>query len=72
MTAYPETRYRRRQAGLTDDVPRCSKCDQPNDRAPQRYCTACNRVYQRAWRRSHRQVPIETLTDEQKRRLRSA
>ena len=72
MTAYPETRYRRRQAGMTDDTPRCSKCDASNDRAPQRYCMACNRTYHREWRRNHVPVPIETLTDEQRKRLRRA
>lgn len=52
MTANPETRARRRGLGidLRDGVPRCSRCDLPNDRAPQRYCRACHAGYQRAWR----------------------
>jgi len=59
MTAYPETRYRRRQAGLTDDVPRCSRCDQPNDRAPQRYCKACHCDYQNRWAAEQRRLARE-------------
>lgn len=43
------TRQRRRDRGLLDDVPRCSRCDGPNDRLPQRYCVACHRVYNRNW-----------------------
>lgn len=55
-----ETRQRRREHGLADDVPRCSKCDGLNDRAPQRYCAGCHARYQQAWRARHRIVPRET------------
>ncbi len=61
MTAYPETRHRRREGGIATDGPLCSKCDQPNDRHPQRYCTACNRTYQREWKRGRAMVPIEIM-----------
>jgi hypothetical protein len=71
MSSLPlQTRIRRRELGLLDDVPRCSKCDGPNDRAPQRYCRACNRAYQQNWKRSMVLVPRRTLTDEQAKLLR--
>ena len=70
MIARIETRKRRREQGLLDDVVRCSKCDQPNERAPQRYCSACNRLYQRDWRRGRVMVPKETVTGEQAQHLR--
>lgn len=53
MTMYGRTRVRRRQLGLLDDVPRCSRCDQPNDRLPQRYCRSCHNASMRRWRAEH-------------------
>lgn len=70
MASHFETRERRRARGILDDVPRCSKCDEPNDRPGQRYCSDCNRIYQRDWRRARAMVPRETVTEEQARRLR--
>jgi hypothetical protein len=70
VTSHFETRQRRRERGLLDDEPRCSKCDGLNERAPQRYCVACNREYQREWKRSRAMVPRESLTEEQAKRLR--
>jgi hypothetical protein len=37
----------------------CSKCRQPNDRAPQRYCKKCHAEYMRAWRPKHSKLPPE-------------
>ncbi len=60
MTAYPETRHRRRQAGLQQDGQLlCSKCDAPNDRAPQRYCKACHATYQNRWSAEQRRLARE-------------
>lgn len=70
MKMRAETRRRRRESGLLDDVVRCSKCDAPNDRAPQRYCRACKRAYDSARWRKHALVPKETLTEEQRARIR--
>lgn len=50
MTAFPETRARRQAAGITDDQPRCSKCDEPNTRKGQRYCKKCHAAYQKRYR----------------------
>jgi hypothetical protein len=65
---HAKTRERRRESGLLDGVPRCSKCDRPNDRAPQRYCRACNTAYQKEWGRGRVKVPRESLTREQRMR----
>lgn len=70
MMVLIETRKRRREQGLLNDAPRCSKCDQPNDRAPQRYCTACNRTYQREWRRGRVLVPKGSVSVDQAKHLR--
>jgi hypothetical protein len=70
MMAHVQTRQRRREHGLADDVPRCSKCDQPNDRAPQRYCSGCNRTYQREWRRGRVLVPKGSVSVDQAKNLR--
>lgn len=53
------------------DVPLCSKCGLANDRAPQRYCSSCNRDYQREWKRRRVLVPLKELTEEQRAKLRS-
>ncbi len=37
----------------------CSKCGQPNDRLPQRYCRACHAAYARDRRPLHRDLPDE-------------
>jgi hypothetical protein len=37
-----KTRQRRRQLGLLDDEPRCSRCDGINKRWPHRYCHRCH------------------------------
>ncbi len=46
---HSQTRQRRRERGIEDDLPRCSHCDRPNDRSPQRYCTGCHNTYQKNW-----------------------
>lgn len=53
MTPYPNTRQRRNAAGLIDNEPRCSNCDEPNHRVGQRYCAKCHAAYQRLWRKTH-------------------
>lgn len=53
MTMHQATRDRRRQRGLLDDLPRCSRCDSVNDRAPQRWCKACHNAAMRRWRAEH-------------------
>lgn len=55
MTASIITRDRRRAAGIRDVVPRCSGCDKPNERAPQRYCRECHNAYQKAWAAEQRE-----------------
>jgi hypothetical protein len=52
MTMHQATRDRRRQRGLLDDEPRCSRCDGVNDRLPQRWCRACHNENMRRWRSS--------------------
>lgn len=37
----------------------CSKCNGPNDRAPQRYCKICHAANMRAWRPKHSDLPPE-------------
>jgi len=56
-----QTRQRRRERGISDDLIRCSKCDEPNDRAPQRYCGACHAVYMRGWRAKPSHLSHETF-----------
>jgi hypothetical protein len=65
-----KTRERRRESGLLDDVVRCSKCDQPNDRAPQRYCRACKNEYARLYNKKFIKVPRDILNENQIARLR--
>jgi hypothetical protein len=45
------TRDRRRETGMLDDAPRCSRCDGPNDRLSQGqgYCRSCHNAYQKKW-----------------------
>lgn len=53
MTPYQTTRDRRKEAGRRDGnnhAPLCSKCDQPNDRLPQRYCRSCHADWMRVKR----------------------
>lgn len=61
MTAHAQTRQRRRRKGISGSLPRCSKCDSPNDRAPQRYCARCHAAYQKNWRQEMVMVPRETV-----------
>lgn len=65
MRMRQQTRDRRRESGLLDDVPRCSRCDLPNDRAPYRYCRACNRAYQKSWRAERVAIPKSMVTEDQ-------
>lgn len=58
MTAHAKTRVRRREAG-NNIKPACSKCDGPNDRAPQRYCKACHAEYQNKWAAEQRRMARE-------------
>lgn len=51
------TRNRRRHPDVPMDVPICSRCGKPNDRAPHRYCRQCRADYQRDYRA---RVPRET------------
>lgn len=62
MKMLQKTWERRRERGLLDDVPRCSRCDNPNDRLPQRYCSGCHAKYQQKWRASHPHVSREVLS----------
>ncbi|MDB5550823.1 MAG: hypothetical protein JWL86_807 [Rhizobium sp.] len=61
MTAHSQTRTRRREAQDEAPAPLCSKCDQTNDRAPQRYCARCHAGYQRDWRKGRVNVSHETF-----------
>lgn len=64
MTPHKKTRDRRRARGVKDGTrygPICSKCDQPNDRFPQRYCKKCHNTYQRNWRAEMTTVPRDAL-----------
>jgi len=61
MKMLAKTRQRRRERGLLDGAPRCSKCDQPNRRASQRYCARCHAEYMKGWRARHVYVSRETL-----------
>lgn len=59
------TRQRRRERGLLDDEPRCSRCDQVNDRVPQRYCRACHAARMRQYRAEHVVVSREIFRSTQ-------
>jgi hypothetical protein len=62
MTAHHKTRERRRADGnLGDWGWLCSRCDEPNDRVPQRYCRACHRLYMQEHRARHVAVSRDTL-----------
>lgn len=56
MTAEAKTCDRRRDAGIRDVIPRCSSCDEPNDRLPNRYCKACHNTYQKRWAAEQREL----------------
>lgn len=40
-------------------VKQCSKCGNPRDREPQRYCKACHASYMRQYRPKHSDLPPE-------------
>lgn len=61
MTPHKSTRERRRETGAADISPQCSRCDNINDRAPQRYCSECHAQYQRDWRKTRVNVSRETF-----------
>lgn len=61
MTMHQTTRDRRRQRGLLDDEPRCSRCDGINDRLPQRYCRPCHNARMRQYRAEHKYVSREAV-----------
>jgi hypothetical protein len=37
---------------------RCSRCRDPHDRAGQRYCLSCQKIYMRDWRRKPKRVVV--------------
>lgn len=47
---HSDARQRRRERGITDNLPRCSRCDEPNPRPGQRYCGRCHAEYMKGWR----------------------
>jgi len=41
----------------------CGKCNKPNDRFPNRYCTECHSKYMREWRKTHIMTPEQKKKD---------
>jgi hypothetical protein len=63
MTAHKKTRDRRRAANnFADWGWLCARCDEPNDRVPQRYCRACHALYMREYRASRVVVVVSRET----------